>query len=529
MLSERMSSQEPRSWRGFTPRGIAARLFLTCWIVFSLHFATDIVREHYPALALGDHLSFRLDEYANLHPDLFEVEGYGWHIGNNPGVSMLAAVPYALARPVTDRIVERVRARRAASGETEPPAYDSPWPNERAFFAEAWRRGLDVKLGLAALVTQVLLMAPICALSAVVMFFLMRRLLGSDREALWMTVLYAFATPLFYRAAFLNHNMLLGIFAFTAFVAIWDPGESGRLSRRAQFILAGLAGGTAVLFDYSGVIFIAGLFLYAVARNRDTMSGPVFLKGGLWYALGALGPIALLWLYQWRSFGNPFLPGQHWMPPVEWIELGYQGYGMPSLELLLALAFDYRFGLFVFSPLLLLGLAAPVVNRGTGRLMPAREMWTALLLFAALWVFFAGSNYTRLQYNTGVRYMAPIVPFLFVTAAVVLIRFRRLTIYLIGALSVWLMWCLAMYREVERPLGALDPVARTLVEGFSLPVLRTVEKTGGAYGDLAALGTSPLPLFTLAAVLVAGIWLVRRPGATPLPEAGAPGESGETG
>lgn len=77
---------------------IAMRLFLTCWIIFALHFSTNIVREIYLTLTIGDHASFRVDEYAGLHPDLFEKPGYGWHIGSNPGVSMVAAVPYAIAR-----------------------------------------------------------------------------------------------------------------------------------------------------------------------------------------------------------------------------------------------------------------------------------------------------------------------------------------------------------------------------------------------------------------------------------------------
>jgi hypothetical protein len=77
-------------------RFIAIRLFFTCWIVYSLHFATNIVREIYFALALDDHLSFRVNEYANMHPDLFEKLGYGWHIGNNPGASIL----YAFVAPV---------------------------------------------------------------------------------------------------------------------------------------------------------------------------------------------------------------------------------------------------------------------------------------------------------------------------------------------------------------------------------------------------------------------------------------------
>ena len=95
---------------GMTRRGVAVRGFLPCWLGSALHFATNIVREIYPAVALGDHLSFRVDEYADMHPDLFEKEGYGWHIGNNPGASMMAAIPYALLRPVTDRIVDAVQA-----------------------------------------------------------------------------------------------------------------------------------------------------------------------------------------------------------------------------------------------------------------------------------------------------------------------------------------------------------------------------------------------------------------------------------
>ena len=74
----------PTGWR-FSARGIALRLFITCWLIYVLHFATNTVREIYLALAIGDHFSFRVDEYAHMHPDLFEKEGYGWHIGAKPG------------------------------------------------------------------------------------------------------------------------------------------------------------------------------------------------------------------------------------------------------------------------------------------------------------------------------------------------------------------------------------------------------------------------------------------------------------
>src|SRR5215471_2400933 len=102
----------PAAW-GLSTRGIAVRLFVTCWAIYALHFATNTVREIYPALAIGDHFSFRVDEYANMHPDLFEKPGYGWHIGANPGASMLGAAPYFLSRPLLDRVVEKVNRARA--------------------------------------------------------------------------------------------------------------------------------------------------------------------------------------------------------------------------------------------------------------------------------------------------------------------------------------------------------------------------------------------------------------------------------
>ncbi len=500
-----LSQAEPEPWH-FSPGGIAIRIFLTCWLVYVLHFATNTVREIYPALAIGDHFSFRVDEYAHMHPDLFEKEGYGWHIGNNPGASMLAAIPYALFRPVIDRIVDRVQESRKAGGQIEPPKYNSPWPMAREFYKEAWRRGYDIKFGLAAFIMQSMCMAPISALGVVVMFFLLRLIFQSDKIALWLSLLYAFGTPVFFRTGYLNQNLMLGHFTFMGFVAMWNPAGSDRWSTKWRFFLGGLAGGAAVLFDYSGIVFLLGLFFYGIARRLQSSSKSDAIRHGCWYVLGTLSPILLLWFYQWKSFGHPFLPGQHWMPPVEWIELGYRGYGWPQLELLPALAFDYRFGLFVSSPIMLLALFAPLLRRSTSRSLPVLESVFILVLFVGLWVFFSGSNYTRLQFNTGIRYMAPILPFLFLPATVVLMRLPSLVIYFVAVLSVTESWCLAMYRDVERGLGILEPILNVLSGGFQLPWLTTLSRMSGQYGEYFTTGVSPLPLFVLTSTILYGIW-----------------------
>ena len=260
-----------------TPRQVAWRLFFTAWVVYVLHFATDIVREHYPALALGDHFSFNLEGYCGLHPDLFETPGRGCHIGNNPGVSMLAAIPYVLFRPLIDPVVHRVQARRAASG-AEPPAFNSPWPNARRFYAEAWRRGLDIKLGLAAFVMQAFCMAPSSAAGVVLVFFALLATLKQQRQAMWLALLYAFGTPVFFRTGFLNHNLMLGHIAFAGLLAVWNPWGWSRFSPRARDTLCGLAAGTALLFDYTGAVILVALGFYVVVK-RWREEGPSGSRG----------------------------------------------------------------------------------------------------------------------------------------------------------------------------------------------------------------------------------------------------------
>lgn len=494
-----------RSWR-YPAKGLAWRIFITCWLIYSVHLTTNTVREMYLALAIGDHLSFRVDEYARMHPDLFEKPGYGWHIGANPGGSMIAAIPYAICRPVTDRIVDWVNQSRTGQ---QPPNYDSPWPMARAFYQESWRRGFDIKFGLASVVMQTLCMGPISAAGVVVMFFLLRQLFRSDKTACWLALLYGLGTPVFYRAGYINHNMLLGHFALMGFVAMWNPGQSTRWTSEVRSFLGGVAGGATVLLDYSGAPVLLVLFGYSLLRPlRNGGQWGEALAHGARYFAGTLGPVCLLWFYQWASFGNPFYPGQHWMPPVEWINAGYQGMTGPQWELLRSLLFDYRYGLFISCPLFLLALASPWLNHGIKRVLPPLELAVLLGVSLALWLFCGGISYTRLQFNSGLRYLAPLLPFVFVPAAVTLVRLPARGQYYLTVGSIMLAWCMAMYRDVERGLGVLETVLQIITAGPQLPVLTVLSRMGGAYGSYFSHNVSPIPIFLLVAVILYGVWWV---------------------
>jgi hypothetical protein len=491
----------PKPWIWST-RSIAVRLFFTCWIIYSVHLATNTVREMYLALAIGDHFSFRVDEYANMHPDLFEKKGFGWHIGANPGASMLGAIPYFLSRPVVDRVVASVNQSRKGG---QPPTYNSPWPMAREFYAEAWRRGFDIKFGLASIVMQAFCMAPISALGVVAMFYFLRRIFADDRRAFWLALLYGFGTPIFFRAGFLNHNMIMGHVTFLGFLIMWNPGGDVRWPQSLRYWIGGIAGGLALLLDYSGLVLLGVLFLYACAKSFD-YGWKRLLPTAVQYGLGAAGPILLLWLYQWQSFGNPFLPGQHWMPPVEWIDAGYQGFTLPQAELLRSLLIDYRYGLFPTCPLMLLALLAPWGKNSIRRLIPKREFLVLLAVPIGLWLFCGCISYVRLQFNNGLRYLAPLLPYTFVLVASLLNRISWPVKYFLGIAAIAQAWSMAMYRDVERGFGVLDPVFHVFIGGFQLPLLTTLSRMNGQYGDYGALGVSPLPILAVVAAIVWVIW-----------------------
>lgn len=486
--------------------GIALRLFFTCWIVYALHFATNTVREIYPALALADHGSFDVREYEGLHPDIFPMGDGRCFINNNPGASILAAVPYALAKPVVDRVVGRVLTSRQASG-AEPPPYDSPWPMAREFHRQAFERGLDVKFGLAAGVMQAGLMAPLSAASVVVMFVLLRGAIGSASSALWLALLYAFATPVFFRTGQLNQNLIVTHCALMSFALLWRPWDPPDASRRPAYFLAGLLGGWAVVCDYSGLILPAALGVYGLIRRaslpptaRSAGDAPRFLAGVLLSGLVLLG-------YQWVCFGHPLYPAQHYMPAANFTERGYVGFDVPRLDLLWDTAFSLQFGLFTSAPLLILAAVLPAWL-GKWSVLPRREVCFALVFVALYFLFCAANQYGRMQFNTGVRHVVPVTPFVFLLAVPAL---RAMPSWLAGLVAVggtYWSWCLAMFRDVESPLGVLQPLLQITLGGFRLPWLTTLERMPALLPGALGRGVSTLPLLLLTAAAIYIIWRV---------------------
>lgn len=485
----------------FSEKSLAVRIFLVCWLVFSLHFATNTVREIYPALSLGDRFSFDVSEYAGLHHDIFEIPGRGTFINNNPGASIIGAIPYALFRPVTDAIVERVQKNRAENPQAAVAKYETIYPLAQEFYERSREKGFDIKFGLAAGVTQAFAMAPISALGVVVMFWILFARTRNMHASVLLALLYAFATPIFYRTAQLNQNVLLANFALFSFALLWRPWATD-LAKKPLYFAAGLCCGWTVVLDYSGVIAVAALSGYAFACWLSAPKDERRIFDLAKFAAGVAVCGVVLMAYQWSSFGNPILPAQAYMPAANFTEMGYRGFSLPQSDLLFETAFGMRFGLFTSAPILILAFCVPVWLRKRNRLLETREIAFIVSFTLLFFVFCAANQYGRMQFNTGVRHIVPVVPFVFLLAANVLIRIPRTIAIPLGLLATYWSWCLVMYRDVEQGNGIFEAIKHITLEGFQLPWLMTLERMGFVQHSLA------IPLLLLAVALIGLIWLV---------------------
>ena len=133
---------------------IRVRLFIVCWVIFSAFFATNIVREHYPAFTLIDQRDFRCDEYLGWHADIFQHSDGHSYINSNVGASVLAAVPLLVFDPALDQLEAYSNRKLEASGGQIDTSYDTKYPNRQAMYRKVKLAGKDLRLGGSAAVTS---------------------------------------------------------------------------------------------------------------------------------------------------------------------------------------------------------------------------------------------------------------------------------------------------------------------------------------------------------------------------------------
>ena len=465
-----------------TARGVGLRVFATAWLVYTAYFTPFIVREHFAAITLAESGSLNVERFLGWSEDIFRGPQGGAYINNNPGASILGAVPLIVFRPVLRASENWARSRPTAlTGDAGD------------FMVRTVASRRELYFMLVAFLTVAAVMAPVTAATA---GFLSVRLIEAGGGPTWAAasgVLFAFGTPVFFRTAYLNHNMLVASASLTAFLLLWDPARRAVTAMRA--LAAGILAGFALLCDYSGCVVLAAVSLYAWLRSQDAPQ--TARRTIIAFIAGVIPPLAVLLAYQWYAFGVSVLPSQHFMTPTAPTSKGYRGFDWISPALLWANFFDIRFGLFVYSPALALSACVPFLRNVRMRSAP-RE---ALLLagYVGIFVLFCAANqYSWLQPSTGFRYLVPVVFALFIFTIQVIQVLPVPWRIAIGLCMVAQSWLQAATHE--RNVGTT--VSRLVDMDGMLPWM----ERGTALGLFAANWTWTLYLNLALALLIAGIW-----------------------
>ena len=475
------------------------RIFIVLWVVYSVHFATNVVREHYPAFSLVDHGTFRVDEYQGFHSDIFvHTDGHSV-IGNQVFVSVLAAIPLWAFDPVLDALERHSKEKIAREGVTDAE-YRIDKPNRVNFFRVVKARGLDLRFGAATAITTVFFMAPLTAGFLVFFYAVLVRRQVDPASATWLTLLLGLGTPLFFRTSTLSHNMFVMYAMFIAFVLMWLTPAGAQMSWRRR-ALVGLFTGITIATDYVGLLVIPLLLGYFVWRRAREASFGAALTESAAIVAGMLPPIAFLLYSQWAMYGNAFMPGQYWMPDQNvFVQQGMRGFTLPDPQLVLLNLFDPAYGLFTWAPLMVLAFL-PIARRAEAPVLPLFERRWVWLAFVALLLFAASNQYSRLQFNSGFRYLVPLLPLLTLVAADVWRRLGRGAKIAITVVAVLHAWMLTVFREpVQTSLRML------LDEGPQLPWYRVLGLTSGSGTPWLGTWWVPAAILVIMTAALTALW-----------------------
>jgi hypothetical protein len=362
------------------------------------------------------------------------------------------------------------------------PAYFLLYYVERALSLDpdAWWT-----LTLNAWLTSALTVGLLSALGVVLFHRFALRVSNGDERAAGVTALtWAFGTMFFPYGTMLFEHNLIAVALLASWYCAYRARESANGARR-YLVLAGLCAGLAAISNNIMAVPVVMIGAYVLMARIE--------RGWLWMCAGLLGPFLLITSYNAVCFGSPFATNYAYMNPGFMEDGGLLSvFGVPRPGVLASILFSPFRGLFVTSPVLILGVA------GLGLLWKIPRLRADALLCTSICVFLLLFNTTFNGWHGGwavlPRYLGPAVPFLALPIVLVYRRLPRGTVTL-AALSTVIMFVITAV-DAQAPIGissvatapgrpqwTYSPVTEyelpLLLGGSATPLLADIERRGG--------------------------------------------------
>jgi hypothetical protein len=406
-------------------RRIAAGLFVLAAVTFGWFYGGAGWNQdaHFDlARALVERRTLHIDGYESNTGDISHgVNGHTF-INKAPGVSFLAAVPYAA--------VVAVKNARGV-------------PIDATTRADRW------------IVSWLICGVCGACIGPVLYLYGRRRMAATPLAALCVTLCIAFGTIVFPYSTMLFAHVPSALFLLLAVTRLKEHPAA-----------AGIAAGLAACCFY--VCAAAAVILAVIALT-------ISRRSALCFACGA-GPFAvLLGIYQWLCFGSPFRTAVEASTSFTENGLLFGVLRMPRMDALYGLSFSPYRGLFFASPVLLFALI------GLGVMRRRSELYAIASIAVTFFIVIAAFNGWNGGCAFGPRYLLPIIPLLGIpmfAAASLSSRIFRLTWIAAAVTSVFF----SFVATATDPMPCSDvphPISRYLMPAFFTG--RIPEKTRRAF------------------------------------------------
>lgn len=356
----------------------------------------------------------------------------------------------------------------------------------------AWKSRF-VRHGILDLATVYSVMLPITLLT---LFFVLRtheKLFGDRRLAAILTLVYAFGTLSFFYGVQSSAWQIINAvsWAFVYFALLPE-----RPVPNVTALALGAAGALGASMNYFGAI-VMPVFGMTLLLRRD-------LRAVVWLSLGfALGLLPLM-AYHWAVFDNPLSTSYSHRIDAGVQKLmasGFQGFHPPSPRIALELLIHPYYGLFVYAPVTALSVVG--VWKGRRNAVLWFGLGGALLILAM--VSGRWDDYHSGEGGYGSRYLAPMLPFVWLLVLAGLKKVPPLALELVALFSVIISTFGAMFGAKWVHLS----ISQFLIRGLELPTLGWLRQVLEEHSTRRP----PVSASGIIALLAIGLWLVwrRRP------------------
>ena len=375
--------------------------------------------------ALIHERTFSVDSYREDAREMAFVNSGDWayynghyYCNKSPGLSLLAVPPFALAEFCLRFL----------------------FPNEP-----------ERQVLLSAYVSNLTTVVPMSALLGVLMFHVFSYFFGLGQGAALLSALcFGFGTLAFpYSTAFYCHQPA-AFCSFASFVLAMHMRHDRSERKKGMALLAGFLAGLGVLLEPSAVYLLAAVLLYLGWFKQCRPYLVLFMLGSI--------PAALVQgYYNISCFGNPLALSYNYSNDLVMWKVQGRMFGFPKASALLQLLiYPYR-GLFISSPILLLGLPGAVLLFREKQWRAEAVTCAAISLFFIL--FIASFHAWHGGSAPGPRYLLPAYPYMFLLAGFLVSRapylFAAAALASIAINLAITIVAIEIPREIQNPLIAV--------------------------------------------------------------------------